>query len=786
MSDRTDLDALAIQKFAIGQPVPRLEDQRLVRGQGQYTDDVSLPGQAHGVVVKSTVAHGIIKGIDTVAARALPGVLAIYTGADFAKAGYGGFTSRMPLKSRDGSPLKAPERPALTADKVRFVGDPIAFVVAETAEQAEAGAEAVVVDIEPLPAVVDPRTAADAGTDVWAEAPGNMALDWLYGEPDKVAAAFAAATHVTRLRVENKRLVVAAMEPRACVAAYEAATGCFTLYAPTQGVLGSRTSAASLMKVGPDKMRFVAVNVGGSFGMKASVFPEYVCALHAARDLNRPVKWTDTRSEGFTSDHHGRAQDFDAALALDKDGRILALQLDGWADMGAYLTNFGPHMPTVNVLKHAMSLYRTPLVEMRTRCIFTNTVPVTAYRGAGRPEGNYYIERLIDTAAREMGRDPAQLRRINHITPDQMPFKSASGSVYDCGDFPAMLERALAEADWNGFAGRAADSKARGKLRGRGIGQFLEMTAPVQKELGSIRFEADGTVTLRSGTHDHGQGHWTAFAQVVATKLGIPLELLKLIQTDSDQLPGGAGTGGSKSMMASGTAFAEASARVIEKAKLAASYVLEASADDIRFEGGRLSIVGTDRGLPLIELATRLRTTMSLPADCPTSLDVDYVHDAAPATYPNGCHVAEVEIDPDTGIIEVVRYTMTGDFGTIVNPLIVEGQLRGGVVQGIGQCLMEMVRYDADGQLLSGSFMDYAMPRAADAPSMSFTSLPVPTRTNPLGVKGCGEAGTSGALPAIMNAVNDALRPLGVPHLDMPATPERVWRAIRAAVARTS
>jgi carbon-monoxide dehydrogenase large subunit len=786
MSDRTDLDALAIQKFAIGQPVPRLEDQRLVRGQGQYTDDVSLPGQAHGVVVKSTVAHGIIKGIDTGAARALPGVLAIYTGADFAKAGYGGFTSRMPLKSRDGSPLKAPERPALTADKVRFVGDPIAFVVAEMAEQAEAGAEAVVVDIEPLPAVVDPRTAADAGTDVWAEAPGNMALDWLYGEPDKVAAAFAAAAHVTRLRLENKRLVVAAMEPRACVAAYEAATGCFTLYAPTQGVLGSRTSAASLMKVGPDKMRFVAVNVGGSFGMKASVFPEYVCALHAARELNRPVKWTDTRSEGFTSDHHGRAQDFDAALALDKDGRILALQLDGWADMGAYLTNFGPHMPTVNVLKHAMSLYRTPLVEMRTRCIFTNTVPVTAYRGAGRPEGNYYIERLIDTAAREMGRDPAQLRRINHITPDQMPFKSASGSVYDCGDFPAMLERALAEADWNGFAGRAADSKARGKLRGRGIGQFLEMTAPVQKELGSIRFEADGTVTLRSGTHDHGQGHWTAFAQVVATKLGIPLELLKLIQTDSDQLPGGAGTGGSKSMMASGTAFAEASARVIEKAKLAASYVLEASADDIRFEGGRLSIVGTDRGLPLIELATRLRTTMSLPADCPTSLDVDYVHDAAPATYPNGCHVAEVEIDPDTGIIEVVRYTMTGDFGTIVNPLIVEGQLRGGVVQGIGQCLMEMVRYDADGQLLSGSFMDYAMPRAADAPSMSFTSLPVPTRTNPLGVKGCGEAGTSGALPAIMNAVNDALRPLGVPHLDMPATPERVWRAIRAAVARTS
>jgi carbon-monoxide dehydrogenase large subunit len=780
MSERNDIEKLALQKFAIGQPVPRLEDQRLVRGQGQYTDDVNLPGQAYAVVVKSTVAHGVIKGIDTAAAKAMPGVLAIFTGADISKEGYGGFTSRMPMKSRDGSAMKAPERPALTSDKVRFVGDPVAFVVAETAAEAEAAAESVEVDIEPLPSVVDVRQAGKRGTpDVWAEAPGNMALDFLYGEPDKVAAAFASAAHVTKMRLENKRLIVAAMEPRACVADYDKAASKFTLYAPTQGVLGSRTNAAGIMKVTPDKMRFVAVNVGGSFGMKMSIFPEYVCALHAARDLGRPVKWTDTRSEAFTSDHHGRAQDFEASLALDKDGRILALRLDGWADMGAYLTNFGPVMPTINVLKHVASLYRTPLMEVSTRCMFTNTVPITAYRGAGRPEGNYYMERLIDTAGREMGLDPAEIRRRNLIQPNEFPFRAASGSVYDCGDFPAILERALAEADWEGFPKRAAESNARGKLRGRGIGQFLEMTAPVQKELGSIRFQTDGTVMLRSGTHDHGQGHWTTFAQVVSTKLGIPLDKIKLMQTDSDQLPAGAGTGGSKSIMAGGTALVEASIRVVDKAKQAASYLLEASAADITFEAGRLSIVGTDRGISLMDLAARLAGGSSLPDDCPKSLDVDHVHDAAPATYPNGCHVAEVEIDPDTGIVDVVGYTMVGDFGTVINPLVVEGQLRGGVIQGLGQCLMEQARYDEEGQLVSGSFMDYAMPRAADTPHMAFSSHPVPTRNNPLGVKGCGEAGTSGGLPSIMNAINDALTPFGIKHMEMPATPEKVWRAIK-------
>ncbi len=783
MSDGNDIEAIALQKFAIGQPVRRMEDQTLVRGQGQYTDDVDLPGQVYAAFVRSQVAHGRIAGIDQGAARAMPGVLAIYTGADLAKMGYGGLTSRLPLKSRDGSPLKNPERAVLPTDKVRYVGDPVACVIATSVSEAEAAAEAVEVDIETLPAVVDMRTADKAGADVWDAVPGNVALDYLFGDPDKVAAAFAQAAHVTRLEMENQRVVVCAMEPRSCVAAHDGESGRFTLYSPTQSVMGSKANAAGLMKVAPDKVRFVATNVGGSFGMKAAVFPEYVCALHAARDLGKPVKWTDTRSNSFLSDHHGRAQAFTGELALDKEGRILALRLTGHGDLGAYLTNFGPQLSTFNVVKHVASVYRTPLLEVSTRCVFTNTVPVTAYRGAGRGEGNYYMERLIDTAAHEMGIDPAEIRRRNLVEASEMPFKSVSGSVYDCGDFPAQLEKALAEADWSGFPARQKASAAKGMLRGRGIGQFLEATAPVQKEQGSIHFEQDGSVTLYTGTHDHGQGHGTTFAQVVGSQLGLPFEKIRIVQTDSDRLMSGGGTGGSKSIMASGTALFEAGTRVIDKAKLAASFILEASVGDIQFKGGRLSIVGTDRGVSLLDLARKIASHPALPADCPASLNVDYVHDSAPATFPNGCHIAEVEIDPDTGIIHIDRYTMVGDFGTLVNPLIVEGQLRGGVVQGLGQCLMEAARYDDEGQLLSGSFMDYAMPRAADAPVMRYADLPVLTKTNPLGVKGCGEAGASGGLPSIMNAIVDALSPYGVKHMEMPATPEKVWRAIRGGKA---
>ncbi len=784
MSDRNALEALALQKFAIGQPVPRREDETLVRGRGKYTDDVNLPGQAYAAFVRSQVPHGIIKDIDASAARAMPGVLAVYAGADLARMGYGGMTSRLPLKSRDGTPLKNPERAILPTDKVRFAGDPVVCVVAASQSEAEEAAEAIVVDIEQLDATLERRAAEKSpAPPVWDAVPDNVALDYLYGDPAKVAAAFAGAARITRLTMENQRVVVCAMEPRCCVADFDRDTGRFTLYAPTQGVMGSRANAANLMKVPPDKMRFVAVNVGGSFGMKAAVFPEYVCAMHAARELGRPVKWTDTRTDSFTSDHHGRAQEFDGELALDKDGRILALRMTGFGDVGAYLTNFGPQLASFNVVKHVASVYRTPAMELSVKCVFTNTVPVTAYRGAGRGEGNYYIERLIDTAAREMGIDPAEMRRRNLIRPEEMPFKSVSGSVYDCGDFPAMLAKALDASDWNGFAARAKESAAKGLLRGRGIGQFLEATAPVQKEQGSIHFKADGTITVLTGTHDHGQGHTTTFTQILSEKLGIPYDRINIVQTDSDLLKSGGGTGGSKSLMASGTALVEASRQVIEKARLAASFILEASADDLQFKAGRFAIVGTDRSISLIELAAMLASGRSLPEDCPGSLDVDHIHDSAPATFPNGCHVAEVEIDPDTGITHVARYTMVGDFGTLVNPMIVEGQLRGGVVQGLGQCLLEAARYDEGGQLVTGSFMDYAVPRAADVPAMSYTDLPVLTKANPLGAKGCGEAGASGGLPAIMNAVVDALAPFGIRHIEMPATPEKVWRAIREGMA---
>jgi carbon-monoxide dehydrogenase large subunit len=781
MSTRQDLDSLAIEKFAVGQPVRRSEDQKLVRGQGQYTDDVNIDSQVHAAFVRSQVAHGRIKAIDTSVARAMPGVLAVYTAADLAKAGYGNMVCRLPLKSQDGSALRAPERPALAGDTVRFVGDPVVCVIAETRDQALDAAEAVALDIDPLPAVVDCRAAIEDGApQVYSDVPGNVALDYLYGDRDKVAEAFAKAAHVTKMRLQQMRLVVNAMEPRAAVADYDKAEGKFTLYAQTQGVMSSRATAAGMMKVPLDKMRFVAVNVGGSFGMKGAIFPEYVCALHGARELGRPVKWTDTRSDGYLSDHHGRAQDFDAELALDKDGHILAMRFDGYGDMGAYLTAMGPLFSSFNVVKHTASLYRTPVMTVRTRCVFTNTVPITAYRGAGRPEGNYYMERLIETAAHEMGIDPIEMRRRNHVKPEEMPYKAASGSVYDCGDFPAILTKAVEASDWNGFAARAKESEARGLLRGRGVGQFLEVTAPVQKELGAIRFETDGSVTVLTGTHDHGQGHQTSFAQVVCERLGVPFDRIRVLQTDSDVLAAGSGTGGSKSAMASGTALVEASARVIDKAKQAAAHLLEASPADVEFSGGRLSIVGTDRGMTVLEVAHRIAGAERLPEECPKSLDVEYVHESAPATYPNGCHVAEVEIDPATGFISVVRYTMVGDFGTLLNPMIVEGQLRGGAVQGLGQCLMERAVYTDDGQLVTGSHMDYALPRAGDAPSMTFESLAVPTKSNPLGVKGCGEAGVAGALTSIMNAVMDAMRPYGVRHIEMPATPEVVWRALKA------
>jgi carbon-monoxide dehydrogenase large subunit len=782
MDDRPHETALALTKFGIGQPVPRTEDPKLVTGHGSYTDDKNLPDQAYAVMVRSTVPHGVLRSIDIRAAKAMPGVLAVLTGEDLKD--YGGLKCTLPLKSRDGSPIRYKPRPALPTDKVRFVGDPFACVIAETVAQAKDAAEVITADIEPLPAVTSAREAAQPGAPVlYDEVPDNVALDFHYGDADKVAAAFAQAAHVTRLPLVNQRLVVNSIEPRSAIGEYEPASGKWTLHSCSQGVFGLKNSLKDILNAPADKVRVLTGNVGGSFGMKASVYPEYVCILHAARALGRPVKWTDERSGSFMSDHHGRDYDMLVEVAFDKDGVILAIRLSGYGNLGGYCGQFGPLLPTLNVTKNINSVYRTPLLEVATKCVFTNTTLVSAYRGAGRPEGNFNMERTLDFAAAEMGIDRFELRRRNFIRPNEMPFKAASGNLYDCGDFPGVFKHAVALADVKGFAKRKRESKKRGLLRGLGIGCYLETTASGTQEMGGIRFNADGTVTIITGTLDYGQGHASTFAQVLVSKLGIPFDRIRVVQGDSDLLVHGGGTGGSRSTMLSGTAITEAAGKVIEQGKQIAAHVLEASAGDIEYTDGRFVIAGTDRAVGILELAERLREGLKLPDGVPNTLDVTHVTDAVPGTFPNGCHIAEVEIDPETGAAKVVKYTGVNDFGTVVNPMLLEGQIHGGVVQGLGQALKEGAIYDSEGQLVTGSFMDYAMPRASDAPMFTIENHPVPTKTNAIGAKGCGEAGTSAGLPTVMNAVVDALSDYGIRNLEMPATPARIWQAIQKAKA---
>ncbi len=774
------------EKFAIGQPVSRKEDPVLLRGEGRYTDDLNLPGQLHAVMVRSRHAHGVLRGVDAADARAMPGVAAILTAGDLEAGGIKPMQASAG-KHRDGTATPRPKQGALAQGKVRYVGDPVACVVAATAKQARDAADAVLLDVDPLPAVTSARAAAAAGAPLLHDdAPGNLIMDYHHGDSAAVAAAFAGAAHVTRLPIRSSRIVVAAMEPRSALGAFDPESGRYTLRVGCQGVWGMKHSLNHVMGVPADKIHVLTGNVGGSFGMKASVYPEYPCLLLAARLLGRPVKWTDERSESFLSDSHGRDHEVEAELALDSEGRFLAIRTRVFGNLGAYLSNATTIPPTTNVTKNMVGVYATPLMEVSSTCVFTNTTPVGPYRGAGRPEGNYYMERLVDTAAAEMGIDRVELRRRNHIRPEQMPYAAPSGMEYDSGDFPAVLDKALALADWDGFNARRAESRGRGKLRGRGIGQYLEVTAPPQSEMGGIRFEDDGTVTIITGTLDYGQGHASPFAQVLCDRLGVPFESVRLLQGDSDQLIAGGGTGGSKSMMASGAAIVEASALCIEKGSRIAAHALEAAVADIEFaiDGagrGRFSIAGTDRGVGLMELAARLRDGMDLPEGVPDTLDVSHIHEKAPSAFPNGCHVAEVEVDEETGEADVVRYHMVNDFGVLINPMLVEGQAHGGIVQGIGQAFMEAMAYDDDGQLVTGSFMDYALPLAADAPSFTMLSHPVPAKTNVLGAKGCGEAGCAGALPAVMNALADALRQVGVTHIDMPATPQRVWAAMQAA-----
>jgi len=769
------------EKFAVGQPVSRKEDPVLLRGEGRYSDDLNRTGQLYGVMVRNRIAHGTIRSIDTEAACEMPGVRAVITSADLDAAGI----KNMPAaagKHRDGSPAPRPPQRPLATGRVRYVGEPIAMVVAETSKEAKDAAETIFVDIDQLPAVTTASAAAAAEAPLLHdEAPGNVCLNFHYGDTEKVAAVFAEAAHVTRLSIRNNRIVVCPMEPRSAIGEYDTESDRFILRLGCQGVFGQRNLVSGILGVPVDKLRVLTGNVGGSFGMKSSAYPEYICVLYAAKTLGRPVKWTDERSESFMSDSHGRDHEMTAELALSAEGKFLAVRITGHGNVGAWLNSATTIPPTMNTVKNIIGVYATPLIEVSTKCMFTNTTPVGAYRGAGRPEGNYYMERLVETAAGEMGIDRVELRRRNHIQPEQMPYRAPSGMVYDCGEFPAVMEKALVAGNWDGYAARQAATRARGRVRGRGIGHYLEVTADAANEMGGIRFEEDGTVTIITGTLDYGQGHASPFSQVLSAKLGIPFEKIRLLQGDSDQLVAGGGTGGSRSMMQSGGAILEASDIVIERGKQLAAQFLEAAVADIEFVRGRFSIAGTDRWIGIMDLAARARIEQRLPEDLPRTLDVSHVFKGVPSAFPNGCHIAEVELDPDTGFVEVVSYATVNDFGVLVNPMLVAGQAHGGIAQGLGQALCESVVYDEDGQLLTGSFMDYGLPRASDLPVLGFESHPVPARTNPLGAKGCGEAGCAGSLPAVMNAVVDALSEFGITHIDMPATPHRIWQAIQAA-----
>ncbi len=764
--------AMDVGRFAVGQPVSRMEDPVLLRGEGRYTDDLNLPGQAYGVMLRSRVAHGVVQSLDVEAARAAPGVLAVITVADLKAAGIKPMQVNIAGPNHDGSPIPKPVQYALTGDKVRYVGDPLAFIVAETRAQAKDAAERVFADIAELPAVTE-ASAALTSPALHAEAPDNVVLDWKFGDQAAVEAAFAGAAHIVGGPMRNNRIVVAAIEPRACIADFD--EGRFVLRVVSQGAFGLRNAVAAAMAVPREQVRVLTGNVGGSFGMKGGLYPEYVCALHAARSLGRAVKWTDERSDSFLSDSHGRDHEQTVELALNGAGHFLALRIHGFGNVGAYLSNSTSIPPTMNLVKNIIGTYRTPLIHVAVRCMFTNTTPVGAYRGAGRPEGNYYMQRLIEDAAAKTGIDAIELRRRNMISPAMMPYAAPSTMTYDSGDFTAVLDTALTLADWAGFPARQSESTARGRLRGRGIGQYLEVTAPARSEMGGIRFEADGTVTIISGTLDYGQGHATPFAQVLCRELGVPFDRVRLVQGDSDQLLDGGGTGGSRSIMNAGAVIIASSADVVAKGRALAADVLEAAEIDIEFADGAFAVAGTDRRIGLMDLAATLRARGQ-----PGALDVAAVYPGVTSAFPNGVHIAEVEIDRETGVVAVVRYAMANDFGTVVNPNLVAGQAHGGVVQGIGQALSERVSYDENGQILSGSFMDYALPRAGDVPHFAWTSHPVPATTNPLGAKGCGEAGCAGALPAVMIAVNNALASIGAAPVEMPATPEAVWASLRA------
>ena len=780
----------------IGTPVRRREDYRFLTGGGTYTDDINRPGQLYAYILRSPHAHAQIAGINTSAAQRAPGVVEVYTGKDMAADSVGGLPCGWQVHSKDGTPMAEPPHPVLAVDRVRYVGDPVAVVIADTLGQARDAAELVSFDYAEEPAAIDPVAALQPGApQVNAEAPGNLCYDWQLGDLAAVEATFAKATRIVKLDLTNNRLVPNAMEPRAAIGEFNRATGEYTLYTTSQNPHVIRLlMGAFVLHIPESRLRVIAPDVGGGFGSKIYHYAEEAITTWAAGKVHRPVKWTAERSESFMSDAHGRDHVTHVELALDGQAKLLALKVSTIANMGAYLSTFAPCIPTYLYGTLLAGTYTTPAIYCETKAVFTHTVPVDAYRGAGRPEATFLLERIVDLAADEIGMDPAELRRRNFIPKDAYPYQTPVALQYDSGDYGATLELALKAADYQGFEARRRDAMARGKLRGIGIATYIEACgiAPsaVVGSLGAraglfesaeVRVHPTGSVSILTGSHSHGQGHETTFSQLVADTLGIPLDSIEIVHGDTAKIPYGMGTYGSRSLAVGGSAIVKAMDKVVAKGRKIAAHLLEAAEADVEFKDGKFTVAGTDRSKTLGEVALTAYVPHNFPhEELEPGLDETAFYDPKNFTFPSGAHIAEVEIDLETGQVAVVNFTASDDFGRIINPLIVAGQVHGGLAQGIGQALLEGCVYDkASGQLLTGSYMDYAMPRADDLPAFALSTNTTLCTHNPLGVKGCGEAGAIGAPAAITNALVDALKPLGVRHLDMPATPEKLWRIIQ-------
>ncbi|RLA32894.1 MAG: xanthine dehydrogenase family protein molybdopterin-binding subunit [Gammaproteobacteria bacterium] len=781
----------------IGAAVRRKEDHRFITGKGQYVDDINRPNQLYAVILRSPLAHGKIKSLVTDAAKAAPGVVAVFTGADMAAAGVGGLPCGWGITSSDGSPMAEPGHPPLAVDVVHHVGDQVAVVLAETKAAARDAVELIEVDYDDLPAVASLDAAGAEGAPlVWDDAPGNICFDWEIGDAAATDAAFAKAAQVVSIDIVNNRLIANAMEPRAAIGDYDSGKDEYTLFTTSQNPHVIRMlMGAFVLGIPEHKLRVVSPDVGGGFGSKIFHYAEEAIVTWASKQVDRPVKWTADRSESFISDAHGRDHVSHAELALSEDGEFLGLRVDTRANLGAYLSTFGPAVPTILYATLLAGTYKTPAIHARVRGMFTHTVPVDAYRGAGRPEASYLLERLVDRAAKVTGIDPIELRRRNFIKPDEFPYQTPVALEYDIGDYDAAVDKALELADYDNFAQRREESASRGKLRGVGIATYIEACgiAPSNVagalgaraglyEAGTVRVNPTGSVSVFTGSHSHGQGHETTFAQLVTEALGVDFDNVSIVHGDTAKVPFGMGTYGSRSAAVGGVALMNALEKIRTKSRKIAAHLLEASAEDIEFKDGKLTVVGTDRSVAFGDVAMAAYVPHNYPLDTlEPGLEETAFYDPKNFTFPAGCHICEVEIDPDTGVVDVVSFTAADDFGRIINPMIVEGQVHGGVTQGIGQALYEQCVYDDSGQLLSGSMMDYCLPRADNVPNFAVTTNVTPCTHNVLGVKGCGEAGAIAAPPAVINAVVNALAEYEIDDMPMPATPERVWQAIQSA-----